>query len=159
MKTEFSIRPTIAVRLPTAMVILAIASTFITPVSGQEDRTLPPIYVPHPSSDDPPPKESLLSNAGTGKGGDNVTTPKAGAADRCNDADNSLGCINQRLGKKAGEVKPLVNLPPLDARSQDIKVGVVNVPAVQQRYGQNFGHSVIPYRPPPPVFAAPLSHR
>jgi hypothetical protein len=38
-------------------------------------------------------------------------------------------------------------------------VGIVNVPAVQQQYGQNFGHSVIPYWPPPPVFTSPLGHR
>jgi hypothetical protein len=29
--------------------------------------------------------------------------------------------------------------------------GVVNMPAVKQQYGQNFGVSVIPYRPPLPV--------
>lgn len=40
-----------------------------------------------------------------------------------------------------------MTIAPVDAKSQDIKVGVVNVPAVQQQYGRNFGVSVIPYRP------------
>jgi hypothetical protein len=53
-----------------------------------------------------------------------------------------------------------MNLPPIDARSPDIKTGVVNIPAVQQQYGRNFGISVVPYRPPPPVFSTPgMPHR
>jgi hypothetical protein len=52
-------------------------------------------------------------------------------------------------------VDPVMNLPPIDARSPDIKTGVANIPAVQQQYGRNFGVSVVPYRPAPPVFSAP----
>jgi hypothetical protein len=33
------------------------------------------------------------------------------------------------------------------------------VPAVAQQYGQNFGRSVAPYRPPPLVFVAPTGAR
>lgn len=48
----------------------------------------------------------------------------------------------------------------IDARSSDLKKGVVNLPAVQQQYGKNFGRSVIPYRPgPPPVYTSPLGRR
>jgi T5SS/PEP-CTERM-associated repeat protein len=121
-----------------------------------EGRALPPVDVPHPSSDDPPPKESLLSSTSTAKRDD---APKTATPEHCADEDHSLGCINQRLGKTVEQVNPSLNLPPLDASSQDIKVGVVNVPGVQQQYGKNFGHSVIPYRPPPPVFRSPLTHR
>ncbi|WP_407112967.1 hypothetical protein [Bradyrhizobium sp. LMG 9283] len=46
-----------------------------------------------------------------------------------------------------------------DARSPDAKVGVVNIPGVQQQYGRNFGVSVAPFRPPPPVVSAPIGHR
>jgi hypothetical protein len=43
-------------------------------------------------------------------------------------------------------------LPPIDARSSDTKLGIVNIPAVQQQYGSNFGRSVVPFRVPQPVF-------
>ena len=46
----------------------------------------------------------------------------------------------------------MTNTPPIDAKSQDLKVGVVNIPAVQQQYGRNFGVSAFPYRPPTPVY-------
>lgn len=83
--------------------------------------------------------------------------------ERCADVatgnDRSLGCLNQTLKRKVDEVNPVLNIPPIDAKSSDLKVGTVNVPAVQQQYGQNFGHSVIPFRPPPPIFASPLGRR
>ncbi|MCA6106529.1 hypothetical protein J6497_04585 [Bradyrhizobium sp. CNPSo 4026] len=51
---------------------------------------------------------------------------------------------------------PVTNQPPIDARSPDTRVGVINIPAVQQQYGQNFGISARPYRPPPLVYSPPL---
>ncbi|OKO67645.1 hypothetical protein AC628_38550 [Bradyrhizobium sp. NAS96.2] len=64
--------------------------------------------------------------------------------------------MNERLKKQVDQVNPPVtNTPPIDAKSSDIKVGVVNVPAVQQQYGRNFGVSAFPYRPAAPVY----SHR
>lgn len=66
----------------------------------------------------------------------------------------SFGCLNEKLKRKVDEVNPTPNVPPIDAKSQDLKVGVVNVPAVQQQYGRNFGVSAVPYRPP--VFFTPL---
>lgn len=75
--------------------------------------------------------------------------------DRCTDAANgehSLGCLNQKLKRQVDQVNPVPNLPPIDAKSSDLKVGVVNIPGVQQQYGQNFGHSVVPFRPPTPVY-------
>jgi hypothetical protein len=66
--------------------------------------------------------------------------------------DRSLGCLNEKLKAKVEEVNPTLAAPPIDAKSSDLKVGNVNVPAVQQQYGQNFGKSVIPYRPPPPIY-------
>jgi hypothetical protein len=89
--------------------------------------------------------------------------PKRSAHERCVDVtigdDRSFGCLNEKLKKKVDQVNPLQNIPPVDARSSDLKVGTVNMPGVQQQYGQNFGRSVIPYRPAPPVFAPPLGHR
>jgi hypothetical protein len=79
--------------------------------------------------------------------------------DRCVEVEigssRSMDCLNQKLKKEVDKVNPSMNLPPIDAKSQDIKVGVVNVPGVRQQYGRNFGVSVIPYRPAPPVFTSP----
>jgi hypothetical protein len=65
--------------------------------------------------------------------------------------DQSLGCLNEKLRAKVDEVNPTLTTPPIDAKSSDLKVGTVNVPGVQQ-HGKNFGKSVVPYRPPPPVY-------
>ena len=81
-----------------------------------------------------------------------------GKAERCGEAAGSgsnrpMDCLNQKLRREVDRVNPpVMNLPPIDARSPDTKVGVVNIPGVQQQYGRNFGVSVVPYRPPPPVF-------
>jgi hypothetical protein len=88
----------------------------------------------------------------------------AGNADRCVEveigASRSMDCLNQKLRREVDRANPTMNLPPIDARSPDTKVGVVNIPGVQQQYGRNFGVSVVPYRPAPPVFSAPLGpHR
>lgn len=68
----------------------------------------------------------------------------------------AFDCINRRLKRQADKVAPLKNLPPADARSQDIHLGIVNTPAVKQQYGPNFGNSVVPYRPSR-TFSPPLS--
>lgn len=69
--------------------------------------------------------------------------------------ESSLGCLNQRLRREVDRVNPSINLPPIDARSPDIRVGNVNVAAVRQQYGANFGRSAIPFRPPPPALVLP----
>ena len=98
----------------------------------------------------PPPTLNLNRDTGGGTG-----RAAARGSGGCGDAA-SLGCINERLKKQVDQVNPPVtNTPPIDAKSQDLKVGVVNVPAVQQQYGRNFGVSAFPYRPPAPVY----SHR
>ncbi|NPV19252.1 hypothetical protein HL668_00030 [Bradyrhizobium sp. 81013] len=55
--------------------------------------------------------------------------------------------MNVKLRRKVDTVNPSINQAPIDARSSDLKVGTVNVPAVQQQYGSNFGRSVVPLRP------------
>jgi hypothetical protein len=76
------------------------------------------------------------------------------------DGDHPLDRLNQQLKRKVDETNPTGNNPPLDARSPDTKTGVINIPGVQQQYGKNFGNSVVPYRPSPPVYTSPLgSHR
>lgn len=69
--------------------------------------------------------------------------------------DRGFGCLNEQLRREVDRVHPSINLPPLDAGSSDLRVGNVNQAAVRQQYGRNFGVSVYPYRPPPPVYAIP----
>jgi hypothetical protein len=124
-----------AVILALAMDVFAVMS-----VHAQERTALPEIMVSPPT-----PKNADHKDAGD----------KAGA--NVKDGHNhSFDELNQRLKRKVDEVNPTVNNPPLDARSPDTKTGVVNIPGVQQQYGKNFGNSVIPFRPPQPVFSAPL---
>jgi hypothetical protein len=72
--------------------------------------------------------------------------------------DRAFNCLNQQLKREVDRVDPLPNVPPVSARSQDVRIGIVNVPAVAQQYGQNFGRSVVPFRPPPLIFAPIGAH-
>src|SRR5262249_31366420 len=82
---------------------------------------------------------------------------KSAAPERCAEVDPAAGkgidCLNQKLKREVDRVNPpTINQPPLDARSSDPKVGVINIPGVHQQYGKNFGVSAVPFRPPPVVF-------
>ena len=68
----------------------------------------------------------------------------------------AFNCLNQKLKRQVDSVNPSMNVAPLDARSGDTKVGVINIPGVQQQYGRNFGISVFPYRPASPTFTSPI---
>ncbi len=80
-----------------------------------------------------------------------------GCAKAAAGSSQSLNCLNQQLKQQVDQVNPQTIDAPLNAGSGDTKIGIVNLPAVQQQYGKNYGHSVIPFRPPPPTFASPLS--
>jgi hypothetical protein len=126
-----------AVALAAAAMVMSIA----IPV-GVDAQTLLPEITVNPS----PPK----INDRTGrKSGDDGKSEDSRSFDR----------LNEQLKRKVDETNPTGNSPPLDARSPDLKTGVVNIPGVQQQYGKNFGHSVIPYRPDRPVFSSPLTPR
>lgn len=85
--------------------------------------------------------------------------PAAPTFERCVEveigSDSALGCLNQKLRREVDRVNPSINLPPLDARSADVRVGNVNEAAVRQQYGSNYGRSAIPYRPPVPAYVLP----
>ena len=85
--------------------------------------------------------------------------PPAPTVQQCVDVqiggDHAFGCLNQQLKREVERVNPPANLPPLDARSPDVKVGNVNEAAVRQQYGSNYGRSVIPFRPPAAGFVVP----
>jgi hypothetical protein len=63
--------------------------------------------------------------------------------------DQQFGCLNQQLKREVDRVTGTPNIPPLDARSPDVRVGNVNEAAVRQQYGPNYGRSVVPFRPIP----------
>ena len=74
------------------------------------------------------------------------------------DVQKSLDCLNRNLKSRVDHVQPSMNVPPIDAKSSDPSIGVVNVPAIQQQYGSNFGRSIIPQRPPTAVYGNALGH-
>ena len=74
-------------------------------------------------------------------------------------SDQSFACLNQRLQSQVNAVNPTNPGPPIDAKSSDLKVGNVNMSAVKQQYGQNFGISAVPYRPAMTFGAAPMGGR
>ena len=142
---------------------LAIAMAGLAAMQAQA-QTPQPQHTPLPEIvvGTPPPPTVNLNRDSSGspgraaaRGSSSGRNSGGSGTERCGDAA-SLGCINERLKKQVDQVNPPVtNTPPIDAKSSDLKVGVVNVPAVQQQYGRNFGISAIPYRPAAPVF----SHR
>jgi hypothetical protein len=105
----------------------------------------------------------------TNSGGTTIGGPSGGgtnaaaATDRCVEVEigssKSMDCLNQKLKREVDRVNPTVNQPPVDARSPDTKVGVINIPGVQQQYGRNFGQSVVPYRPAPLIYGPPVGGR
>ncbi len=70
-------------------------------------------------------------------------------------SENAFGCLNQKLRREVDRINPSLNLPPIDARSADVRVGNVNEAAVRQQYGSSYGRSVIPFRPPVPAYVLP----
>jgi len=59
------------------------------------------------------------------------------------------------LQAQVNKVNPSLNLPPVDARSSDVRVGNPNEAAVRQQYGSNYGRSAVPFRPSAPTIVPP----
>ncbi|MEI9991684.1 MAG: hypothetical protein WDM86_16775 [Rhizomicrobium sp.] len=70
---------------------------------------------------------------------------------------NSYDCLNQQLARQAQTVQSIGNIAPVGAGSPSVLTGGFNQAAVNQQFGQNFGKSPTPYRPPAPVFAHPIA--
>ncbi len=86
----------------------------------------------------------------------------AGAGQTCvqakiaGEAPPPYSCLNQQLQQEvqgAGAATPSL---PLTASSPSNKVGTYNEQSIKEQYGQNYGKSVIPYRPPAPVYSSGL---
>jgi hypothetical protein len=102
------------------------------------------------------------AHPGPGAGGGPGANGAPAAADRCAEGEagsKAMDCLNQKLKQQVDRVNPSMNAPPLDAKSPDTKIGVVNIPGVKQQYGKNFGVSAVPYRPPPLNYGTSITHR
>jgi len=143
---------TIAIRGGACMFLAAVG----TAAAYAQTTDLPgiDIFAPLPRNNAPP-------KPGASSSGQPSPAPNASKKGPCGERKDSneppsLDCLNEDLKKKVDRVNPPDIQAPLDARSPDVKTGVVNIPGVKEQYGQNFGKSVIPYRPPPLVYTAPL---
>jgi hypothetical protein len=87
------------------------------------------------------------------------STTDGGTHQTCVDVEiggeHSFGCLNEKLKRKVDQVNPVMNVPPVDAHSPSTEIGLFNDPALREQYGQNYGKSVMPYRPAAPVFTSP----
>jgi hypothetical protein len=138
-----------------AIFSMAISVMAAVPAMAQERTALPEIVV------GPPPSVLLPGPApGPGAGAPHAAgAAHEGCADGETGGDHSLGCLNEKLKSQVDSVNPVANVPPLDAKSPDLKIGVVNIPGVKQQYGRNFGVSIYPYRPPTPTYTSPGGRR
>ncbi len=67
----------------------------------------------------------------------------------------ALNCLNRKLRGEVDKVQPPSIAAPLDAKSQDTRVGIVNQSALRQQFGSNYGISAVPQRPTA-VYVSPL---
>ncbi|MEW6639086.1 MAG: hypothetical protein AB1586_01180 [Pseudomonadota bacterium] len=156
-----------------SIVILMLPLLVATAAGAQERTSLPGIVVGPPPPGPPPlvlqppaPQVPASPTIGPSQGaeagprsGDGGGAPNARCGNATGGNDRSLGCLNEKLKQQVDKVNPTANIPPLDAKSADPKVGVISIPGVRQQYGPNFGVSVYPYRPPAAVYAPPTAHR
>ncbi len=102
---------------------------------------------------------SALGQATTGNG--SITLPGS-AGQTCvqvqvaGQKPSSLNCLNQQLQQDVQGAYPTAPSLPLAATSPSNQVGTFNEQGVAEQYGENFGKSAMPYRPPVPVFNDPL---
>lgn len=133
---------------PTLAIACLLVVVLLAPAMAQDVMQLPPIQ------DSPAPPAWAEDQT--------LHLPKITASPPENETKETakkIQRLNQQLKRKVDEVNPTINMPPFDARSPDTKIGVINIPAVQQQYGKNFGISAVPYRPPSVTYSAPLGRR
>jgi hypothetical protein len=74
-------------------------------------------------------------------------------------SDRSYSCLNRQLERLVPGKRPSSQDAPYSASSPAPQVGTFNQAATRERMGNAFGHSVVPQRPPPPVFTPPVLQR
>jgi len=60
----------------------------------------------------------------------------------CTDAgsnDHSIGCLNQQMRRQVDQVNPSLNIPPIDAKSPDLKVAWSIFPAFSSNTARTLG--------------------
>jgi hypothetical protein len=104
---------------------------------------------------------------GTGSG-NSVTLPgstgqpTAGNGNTCvqtqigNEKPSPYNCLNQQLQQQTQGGQGAPGIPPVTSSSPSNQVGTFNRQGLSEQYGKNFGKSVIPYRPPAPVYGNSL---
>jgi hypothetical protein len=149
-----------------AIFAISVTMTMTAAVSVRAQERLPEIVIGAPPAAPAPTGAPHQSGGSAPVGGSAAPgAPAASGRAHQNCADvppggqRSLGCLNEKLKQQVDKVNPVQNIPPLDAKSSDTKIGVVNIPGVQQQYGKNFGVSAVPYRPAAPVYSSPIGHR
>ncbi len=65
-------------------------------------------------------------------------------------------CLNRKLEEMVPNRRESSADAPITASSPAPAVGTFNQAATRQQLGTSFGHSIVPQRPPPPVFYNPL---
>jgi hypothetical protein len=129
-------------RTQTALLATCLTLIVVTPLTAQTPSESKPPQAP--------PQQGVMIGG---------TPPQSQNFERCVDVqvggERSFGCLNEQLKRNVDRVNPSMNVPPLDARSSDIRVGNVNQAAVREQYGSNYGKSAFPYRPGAPTYAIP----
>ena len=69
---------------------------------------------------------------------------------------SSFNCLNQQLQQQVQGAQGTPGIPPVTSSSPSNKVGTFNEQGISEQYGKNFGKSVVPFRPPAPVFGNSL---
>jgi hypothetical protein len=109
---------------------------------------------PAPSVPLPPPTTQLSAASPPSGAAAEGTIGGGSATQRCveveigGEAASGLDCLNQQLKREVERVNPAIPQTPVDARSPDIRVGLMNQAALRQQFGPNFGHAGGPFRPP-----------
>jgi hypothetical protein len=94
--------------------------------------------------------------------GSGSTAPLSGGGQTCvqvhiqGQKPNPYDCLNQQLQSQVQGNNQSSPSLPLGANSPSNEVGTFNEQGLKEQYGQNFGKSVVPYRPPAPIFSSPV---
>lgn len=139
-----------ASRRPAQTIVVGLFLTLVGGTVARAQEQIPTLL---------PPVSVTPRQQPVGPGSNNQGTQSGAAANDKKGDGKAFEQLNRDLKRKVDEVNPTTNSPPLNAASPDTKIGVINIPGVQQQYGNNFGQSAVPFRPPPLIYSSPLGHR
>jgi hypothetical protein len=87
----------------------------------------------------------------------NVTLPSSGGqtcvqVQAGGQTSSAYDCLNRQLQQQTQATQHAMPQAPFAAGSAPNQTGTFNKQGVSEQYGQNFGKSAVPYRPPAPIF-------